>query len=284
MKRRILALIALFSLAGGARAEDAMVPGAIVQTEQMRVALSADRTAASPGERIWVALSFDLKPGWHTYWRTPGDAGEAITIGWTLPKGVTAGPIQWPTPERFDYSGIAGFGYTGHATLLTQVTIDPSVTPPGDIVLKADATWLSCADVCIPEEGALSLPIRIVAADAGPNVRANPAFAAARAALPRPAPWRVKATRRGDTLTLTAGPGVSERALKSALYFPFDGALIDNGAKQDFRLKDGALEMTVALTGGANKHGDAAGVLRLERSDGATVGYAFAAPIIAAGD
>ena len=30
--------------------------------------------------------------------------------------------------------------------------------------------------------------------------------------------------------------------------------------------------------------GDAAGVLRLERSDGATVGYAFAAPIIAAGD
>jgi thiol:disulfide interchange protein DsbD len=146
MKRRILALIALFSLAGGARAEDAMVPGAIVQTEQMRVALSADRTAASPGERIWVALSFDLKPGWHTYWRTPGDAGEAITIGWTLPKGVTAGPIQWPTPERFDYSGIAGFGYTGHATLLTQVTIDPSVAPPGDIVLKADATWLSCAE------------------------------------------------------------------------------------------------------------------------------------------
>ncbi len=102
MTRWLPAVIALLSLTGTAHADDA-----VVKTAQMRAELSADRPAAAPGESLWVALSFDLEPGWHTYWRTPGDAGEAITVNWTLPPGVTAGPLQWPTPERFDYSGIA---------------------------------------------------------------------------------------------------------------------------------------------------------------------------------
>jgi DsbC/DsbD-like thiol-disulfide interchange protein len=198
-----------------ARADDA-----IVQTSQMRVALSTEHRGAAPGESLWVALSFDLQPVWHTYWRTPGDAGEAITIKWTLPAGVSAGPIQWPTPERFSYSGIAGFGYTSHATLLTEMKIDGSVAAPAEILLKADATWLSCSDVCIPEEGTFSIPIKIDAAGAHQNRAADAAIAAAREALPRPAPWPVKATRSGNTLIVSAGPGVSERALKSAMYFP----------------------------------------------------------------
>jgi DsbC/DsbD-like thiol-disulfide interchange protein len=275
MRRWFLAFIVLLSLVGGARADDA-----VVQTSQMRVALSTEHRAAAPGGSLWVALAFDLQPGWHTYWRTPGDAGEAITMKWTLPAGVSAGPIQWPTPERFAYSGIAGFGYTGHATLLTEMKIDGSVAAPAEILLKADATWLSCSDVCIPEEGSFSIPIKIDAAGAHQNRAADAAIAAARESLPRPAPWPVTATRSGNTLIVSAGPGVSERALKSAMYFPYDGALITNGAKQDFHLQNGTLELKVELMPNADKHGEAAGVLRLDQDNSpAPIGYYFAAPI-----
>jgi DsbC/DsbD-like thiol-disulfide interchange protein len=276
VRRWFLACIALLPLAGGVRADDA-----VVQTDQMRAQLSAERRVAAPGESLWVALSFDIKPGWHTYWRTPGDAGEPIPIQWTLPAGVSAGPIQWPTPERFAYSGIAGFGYTGHATLLTELKIDPSVAAPAEILLKADVTWLSCSDVCIPEDGGFSLPIKIDAAGAHRNTAANAAITAARQALPRAAPWPVKATRSGNTLIVTAGPGVSVHALKNAAYFPYDGALINNGAKQDFRLHDGTLELKVELLPNTGKGGEAAGVLRLDQGNStAPVGYSFTAPIL----
>ena len=59
----------------------------------------ADHPAAAPGQSVWVALDLRIKPGWHTYWRTPGDSGLPTTIKWTLPDGVTAGDIQWPVPR-----------------------------------------------------------------------------------------------------------------------------------------------------------------------------------------
>jgi thiol:disulfide interchange protein DsbD len=278
MKRLVPGLTALLLLASGATG--AQADDAVIQTPQMRAALTVGRSIAEPGETLWVAVSFDLKPGWHTYWRTPGDAGEPITVTWTLPPGITAGPLQWPTPERFDYSGIAGFGYTGHAALLSEFTIDPSVVAPSQVMLAADLTWLSCAAVCIPEEGHVSVPLTIEAAGTRPDTLDDPAIAAARAALPRKAPWNVTATRTGDTLLLTAGPGVTEAALKDARYFPYDGAMIVNGNKQDFHLADGTLTLKVELMPGAAKHGDAAGVLRFDHDDDAPpVGYSFAAPI-----
>jgi thiol:disulfide interchange protein DsbD len=252
---------------------------AVVQTPQTRAELSAEHSVAAPGESLWVALSIDLKPKWHTYWRTPGDAGEPIVITWKLPDGVVAGPIQWPTPERFSFSGITGFGYTRHVTLLTELKIASSVAAPTEILLRADGAWLICAEICVPEDGSFSLPIKIDPAHR--KIAADAAFTAARDAVPRPAPWPVKATRSGNTLTITAGPGIAEPALKSVLFFPYDADLIANGAKQDFRFQDGTLELKLELTSDAAKRGEAAGVLRFDPANSPLpAGYTFTAPIL----
>jgi thiol:disulfide interchange protein DsbD len=272
MVGRLAALCALLLHLGCACAGDA-----VVQTPETRAELSAERPVAAPGESLWVALSIDLKPKWHTYWRTPGDAGEPIVIRWNLPAGVVAGPIQWPTPERFTFSDITGFGYTGHVTLLTELKIAASVAAPTEILLKADGAWLICAEICVPEDGSFSLPIKIDSVHR--NIAANAAFNAAREAMPRPAPWPVKVTGSGNTLTITAGPGVGERALKSVLYFPYDGDLIANGAKQEVRLQDGTLELKVEA--GGSKRGEAAGVLRFDQViNPVPAGYTFAVPIV----
>jgi DsbC/DsbD-like thiol-disulfide interchange protein len=208
-----------------------------------------------------------------------GRCGRAHRHKMEAASGVVAGPIQWPTPERFTFSDITGFGYTGHVTLLTELKIASSAAAPTEILLKADGAWLICAEICVPEDGSFSLPIKIDPVHR--NIMANAAFIAARKALPRPAPWPVKARGSGNTLIITAGPGISEHAPRSVLYFPYDGDLIANGAKQDFRLQDGTLQLKIALTPDASKRGEAAGVLRFDQENSsAPAGYTFAAPIL----
>ena len=49
-----------------------------------------------------VSVVLDPAPGWHLYWRFPGDAGKAPVTTFHLPSGVTVeGPLVWPAPERF---------------------------------------------------------------------------------------------------------------------------------------------------------------------------------------
>src|SRR5580698_7123877 len=63
-----------------------------------------------PGTANNAGLYFKLEPGWHVYWRNPGDAGEPPHIKWTLPQGITAGPIEYPIPKRLPLGPLMDFG------------------------------------------------------------------------------------------------------------------------------------------------------------------------------
>ena len=90
----VLAPLALLAAAASpARAE-------VVKTGHIEVELVSQEAAAVPGSMVFVALRQKIQTHWHTYWRNPGDAGDATKIVWTLPAGWTAGDIVWPTPER----------------------------------------------------------------------------------------------------------------------------------------------------------------------------------------
>lgn len=86
------ALLAWVFAAGAASANP--VSAEAVSTGNVTAQLIAERSSVEPGASIWMLLHFKLRDGWHTYWRNPGDSGEATRIDWTLPAGVTAGPIQ----------------------------------------------------------------------------------------------------------------------------------------------------------------------------------------------
>jgi len=62
------------------------------------------------------AVKITLADGWHTYWRSPGDAGIAPTI--TLDQ---AAAIHWPTPTLFSQSGFSYLGYENHVILPIEV-------------------------------------------------------------------------------------------------------------------------------------------------------------------
>ena len=111
------------------------------------------------GDGLLIGLKFKLNPGWHTYWKNPGDAGEGASITWTLPDGVNASDILWPGPETIPVDPLMTFGYEDEVVLLTKIyTSDNSSIP---LNLKAFVTWYTCKEICIPQEAEVSIPIKL---------------------------------------------------------------------------------------------------------------------------
>ena len=147
--------------------------------------LVADHSAVQPGQTLRVGLKIDHQPHWHTYWRNPGDSGLPTTVAWTLPMGAKISEIQWPAPKRLPVGPLVNYGYEDQLLLPQQLTVPSSALPGTTLVLKAQANWLVCKDVCIPEGGQLELQLPVVAKDIMPGSTAYlPLFEGLAAAAP----------------------------------------------------------------------------------------------------
>ena len=99
-------LLAIFAFAAGAnaRAQIAVVgdggPGP-VRAQHLTAELVALSPAIAPGGTQQVGLVLSLDQHWHVYWINPGDSGEPPKIAWTLPAGITAGPMNSPSRNGF---------------------------------------------------------------------------------------------------------------------------------------------------------------------------------------
>jgi thiol:disulfide interchange protein DsbD len=175
MKRWLLPiLLAVFSAAAHA-------VGPVVTTDEVRAELVAHAPEGiAPGKPVWLGLAIRHAPHWHTYWKNPGDSGLPTTLTWTLPAGVAAGEIAWPTPKRLPVGPLVNYGYEGDLLLPVPLSVSPEFKA-GNLDVKLAAQWLVCKDVCIPQQGefALSLPVRATTASHAA------AFEAARRAAPR---------------------------------------------------------------------------------------------------
>ena len=150
MSRLLRALALLLALVPAAQA-------APVRTEHVEAELVAESASAAPGKPATVGLRLKMDEHWHTYWRNPGDSGLPTKIRWTLSEGWKAGPIQWPYPEAQRIGPLMNYGYADEVLLLVELT-PPADAKPGPIALQADADWLVCKDICIPDKSSLSRP------------------------------------------------------------------------------------------------------------------------------
>jgi thiol:disulfide interchange protein DsbD len=175
---------------------------AVVQTEQVRAELLAHAPdGVDPGKTIWVGLELKHQPQWHTYWKNPGDSGLPTTVQWTLPAGVTAGDITWPTPHRIAIGNLANFGYDNTVLLPVPLTIgkDFKASASGMLEISLAANWLVCRQECIPQEGnfVLKVPTKGSTASRGAD------FDEARSTSPRPHDGTTQAKLDGDLLTVS---------------------------------------------------------------------------------
>src|SRR6202008_4875130 len=99
--------------------------GSTVKTPPVEAELVGERDALGPCEAITGGRRLAAIPGWHTYWRNPGDSGEPTRIEWRLPPGFAAGDIEWPVPVRIPVGPLMNFGYKGEVLLLTRLLPPP---------------------------------------------------------------------------------------------------------------------------------------------------------------
>ena len=228
---RLLTLLISLLLALPAAAQS------VVTTDNVRAELLSEVSQVKAGEPFWVALRETMRPHWHTYWKNPGDAGQPTDIAWKLPAGVTADPIVWPAPTKIDVSGVVNYGFEGDVLLLVKIT-PPSDFSGSTLSLAADAHWLVCSDVCIPEEGkfSLSLPVGPTATPADPATRAL--FDAARRQVPTESPWpaRFGVASSGDPILVVDAKGLKPDTIRDVYFFPAEWGPVANMAKQTARV------------------------------------------------
>lgn len=243
-----------------------------VRSPRATVSLAADVAAVAPGEGFRLGLRLRLAEGWHSYWRNAGDAGAPPEVTLSLPEGVAAGPIQWPIPDRIPYGPLVNYGYKNEVLLPLPVTVPAGFT--GDsLAIRAEATWLVCADVCIPEEGVFTLTLP-VAPRAVPSPIASPWFEAAEARLARPSPWQARAGAGAGRASLTlTGAGIGPAAVKDALFFPAEPGVLDNTAPQAVTVRDGSLTIGLTLAQGVPTPASIEGTVVLRDGGGQRAGF-----------
>ena len=103
--------------------------------------LVAEDKAVAPGGTVTVALEEKIAPGWHTYWKNPGDAGAPTESNGPCRRAGKPGAIQWPRPKRLPVGPLMDYGYEGTPWLLTTLTAPADASRPGDDQGACQAGW-----------------------------------------------------------------------------------------------------------------------------------------------
>jgi DsbC/DsbD-like thiol-disulfide interchange protein len=156
--RAALGATAILSVACAAcevRAEDA--------SPWQRDAHSAVRLLAGSrsGAVLLGGVAIQLQPGWHTYWRTPGDSGVPPRFDFSKSDNVEGVTVLWPAPRKFDDgAGGTSLGYTQQLVLPLRIVAKNADKP---VTLRAAINYAVCEKICIPVDANAELGFASVA-------------------------------------------------------------------------------------------------------------------------
>jgi DsbC/DsbD-like thiol-disulfide interchange protein len=146
--------IALAAAAGNALAgEDASAWDGDARSAVRLMAGSLREGASAPGR---AGIEIKLKPGWHTYWRYPGDAGVPPRFDFAGSRNVKAVTVLWPAPQRIPEHGLSVIGYTKDVILPLLVVPQDRAEP---MTLHLRVEYAVCEKLCVPAQGTAQLAL-----------------------------------------------------------------------------------------------------------------------------
>ena len=261
-------------IAGGLVACGGVLPHTVQAAESAPVvspystaSLITDTSTASAGAPLHIALRLQLKPGWHTYWINPGDAGDPATITVSA-SGATHGTAQnitWPTPQRIRDSSLMSYAYTGDVVLPLTLHLQPGA--PDDAhrltTLDAQASWLVCEQSCIPQDATFSLTL-----PAGAPLASAQATLFAQAARNTPIPSPYPVTLSAPAVLHVHAPELSRQSVSAAWFMPIERGQIAEAEPQTLEFEAGGLSLRLPPAPGFASTRTLAGVLVLQSPNG----------------
>lgn len=120
--------------------------------DSVAVAIVSEVESLKPRGAAIVGVHFTFKSPWHVYWKNPGDSGLPTRVALTLPEGVSARELPWPTPIRFEQAGgLEGFGYEKELLLRYELKASEGFVLQENSKLEIVARWLGCSpELCVP--------------------------------------------------------------------------------------------------------------------------------------
>jgi DsbC/DsbD-like thiol-disulfide interchange protein/cytochrome c biogenesis protein CcdA len=271
----VLLLAFLAALAAAPAAAQPLVPG----EKAMAVRLVAEAPAPAAGGKIALALVMTPRPGWHGYWKNPGDAGFENSVAWRLPAGARAGPLHYPVPKRLIVAGIMSYVYEGEYAQLFDLEVPPGQAPGSALTIRGSIDYLVCTDeICVRETAAVGLDLPVAAPGAQPP--RNAAFDRWREALPKPLGSEARFERVGDRLRV-AIPFPAAAGLADPYFYPLTLGALDHAATQAISRRGDLL--IVETKAGATQGPVLEGVLALGDGRGLSLSGA-PGPVPAAGE
>ena len=172
-----------------------------------------------------------MRPGWHVYWKNPGDSGLPPSVTWMLPEGFEAGPIEWPAPTRFREEDLVTYGYHDEVILPVRIRT-PDRIAADSVLIAARVDWLECKDVCLPGSATLRLrlPVRV---ERGMVRWSAFTMARARSRLPaEQAGWVLIAESGPRALSLSFRP--RDTKPRRAYFYAAQSLVVDYASPQGF--------------------------------------------------
>lgn len=260
-------LLALFLCWGTARGQETTTFKAATLT------LVSDTSSVEAGKPFNAGVRIQLDEGWDVYWQFVGEIGQATKIDWELPKGFTAGPLQWPLPEaHLAFGSMLNYVYL-HEVLLYSTITPPAQLPSGPITIKAHITWQMCdAQNCVPGDQKLALSLK-----SGPAQPANAdLFAKWQAQVPKAGapPFKVKWDRSREKEFSLQIDGLPKDT--KAEFFPLPSEEVKAGdighPKTSEVGADGSRTITFSFDG-AKQNIPSRGLIVAEKEGGAREGW-----------
>ena len=181
----------------------------------VKVEVHADTLRFQPGQALTLAVQYAIRPGWHIYWRNPGDNGMPPRVSVQAAPGVVVGEVLYPRPEIFQKKQETSFGYQGTVCLLVPLRITQGFDA-SRLDLSIQLEWLVCKDICLigSEQVSLSIPAERPQRPHAVDPTGLRLVNVWRNRMPLPAAEaRISAAIRGDSLLVSGPAGLSKRVL-----------------------------------------------------------------------
>ena len=131
-----------------------------VRDNAVAVRLISGVDAVGSDSTIPLGLDVQLANGWHTYWRSPGEAGLPPQMDWSRSQtdadNLQTATLLYPAPHRYTAYGLETVGYRDHVLF----PIDAVLRQKGQ-ALNADVSidLLVCSSICVPKHFDLKLTV-----------------------------------------------------------------------------------------------------------------------------